>query len=218
MDGGVIGYHYCITSQSGCAPAGPDIRPTPLALSRMHTILHIHPFSTQPTIAITNYTHAPTVTNSSAFHVLLYRFYDHPQASVVPQQQQQQIINSQTRPYVVITHKTHVKNILLHVLIYTRTKHEVADVQNAPNFVQNSKNPCWFEWNGRKDSLKCVPYFYLAGVPNAATNDLFTRLAHHPSVMGGGILNHNWWDRRRYGASKQLKYTKETKRTDGIIL
>ena len=38
---------------------------------------------TQLTIAVTNYTHALTVTNSSAFHMQLQRFKDHPQASVV---------------------------------------------------------------------------------------------------------------------------------------
>ena len=39
LDGGVIGYHQCITSCSGNAPALPD----PLVLSNMHTIRHIYP-------------------------------------------------------------------------------------------------------------------------------------------------------------------------------
>jgi hypothetical protein len=81
--------------------------------------------------------------------------------------------------------------------------------------MKNSKNPCWFEWNGKKDLIKCVPYFYIAGVPKAATEDLFNRLRAHPSVMRGGAASYSFWDRLRYGASKTLKYTRELKRTDG---
>ena len=67
MDGDVIGSHQSNTSHSGSAPASPDILPTLLSLSCMHRIHHLHPCPTQSTIAMTNYTHTPTVTNSSAF-------------------------------------------------------------------------------------------------------------------------------------------------------
>ena len=45
---GVIGCHRCNTSNSGNAPASPDMLPTPLALScmhttSMHTIHNLHP-------------------------------------------------------------------------------------------------------------------------------------------------------------------------------
>ena len=43
----------------------------PPALSCMHAIRHLHPCPHQPSMAMTNYTHASTVTNSSALHVLL---------------------------------------------------------------------------------------------------------------------------------------------------
>ena len=84
--------------------------------------------------------------------------------------------------------------------------------------MRNSKNPCWFEWNGKKDILKCVPYFYIAGVPKAGTSDLFNRVRGHPSVMAGGSDTYFWWDRLRYGASKILKYTREAKRSDGKMM
>ena len=84
--------------------------------------------------------------------------------------------------------------------------------------MRNSKNPCWFEWNGKKDILKCVPYFYIAGVPKAGTSDLFNRVRGHPSVMAGGSDSYFWWDRLRYGASKILKYTREAKRSDGKMM
>ena len=68
MDSGVIGCLQYITSHSGITPASPDMRPTPLALFRMQAIHHLHPCPTQLTISITNYAHAQTATNSSAFH------------------------------------------------------------------------------------------------------------------------------------------------------
>ena len=43
----------------------------PPALSCTPTIHHLHPCPTQLTVAMTNYTHAPTGTNSSALQVLL---------------------------------------------------------------------------------------------------------------------------------------------------
>ena len=45
LDGGVIVCYQCITSHKGNAPASLDMRPTPMALSRMHTIHHLHPCS-----------------------------------------------------------------------------------------------------------------------------------------------------------------------------
>ncbi|XP_070192345.1 uncharacterized protein [Littorina saxatilis] len=86
-----------------------------------------------------------------------------------------------------------------------------------PNFMRNSKNPCWFEFNGKKNILKCVPYFYIAGVPKGGTSDLYHRLAGHPNVRRGGAVSYFWWDRLRYGASKSLKYTKEAKRTSDPV-
>ena len=42
-EGGAIRCRYCIAAHSRSAPASPDMRPTPLALSRMLTVLRLHP-------------------------------------------------------------------------------------------------------------------------------------------------------------------------------
>ena len=44
LDGGVIGCHQCITSHSANSPVSSDMRPTPMALSRIHTIKNLHHF------------------------------------------------------------------------------------------------------------------------------------------------------------------------------
>nr|KAG5708481.1 hypothetical protein BaRGS_026208 [Batillaria attramentaria] len=80
------------------------------------------------------------------------------------------------------------------------------------NYMANSKNPCWFEFNGKKDLLKCVPYFYVAGVAKSGTADLLTRVRNHPQVISGSTIAYHWWDRQRYGAPATLKYTKEARR------
>ena len=67
LEGGVIGCHYRITLHWGSAPTCSDMRPTPWLV--MHAYLPPPPsLPHQPTIAITNYTQAPTVSNPSAFH------------------------------------------------------------------------------------------------------------------------------------------------------
>ena len=75
LDGGVFGCHQCITSHSGNAPASPDMRPNPWLYPACIPFTTSIPAPTQPTITMTYYTHAPTVTN-----------WDHPQAYVVIQQ------------------------------------------------------------------------------------------------------------------------------------
>ena len=66
LDGGVIGNHQSITSHSKCTLASFD-----MALSRMPTKHQLHP-CLHPTHHSHNYhTHAPTVTNPTAFHAQL---------------------------------------------------------------------------------------------------------------------------------------------------
>ncbi|XP_025107030.1 uncharacterized protein LOC112571889 isoform X2 [Pomacea canaliculata] len=86
-----------------------------------------------------------------------------------------------------------------------------------PNYMTNSKNPCWFENIGKKDLLRCVPYFYIAGVAECGTSDLMTRLLMHPNVMRGSEKAYHWWDRLRYGASATLRFTREHKRTENPV-
>ena len=71
LDGYVIGCHQCVISHWGCAPASPDQRPTPWLCPACIPSTTSIPAPIPPTIAMTNYTHVPTVTNSSAFHTQL---------------------------------------------------------------------------------------------------------------------------------------------------
>ena len=68
LDGAVIRCHQRITSHTGSVTASLDVRPTPLALFRLHTIHQRHPCPHQNHQSHDYHTHAPTVTNSSAFH------------------------------------------------------------------------------------------------------------------------------------------------------
>ena len=71
LEGGVIGCHRCITSHSESSPASPNMRPNPWLCPACIPCTKSIPAPTQPTIAMTDYTHGLTVTNSSAFHAQL---------------------------------------------------------------------------------------------------------------------------------------------------
>ena len=89
VEGGVIEYHQCLNLAIGkCSDIFQHANnPSWLNPAWLPSTTSI-PATTQPTIAITTYAHVPTVTNSSAFHAQLKRFWHHPHASVVTQQQQ----------------------------------------------------------------------------------------------------------------------------------
>ncbi|XP_078587473.1 carbohydrate sulfotransferase 15-like isoform X1 [Branchiostoma floridae x Branchiostoma japonicum] len=47
--------------------------------------------------------------------------------------------------------------------------------------------------------FRCVPYFYIIGMPKCGTTDLYYRLTKHPDVVGGLVKEPHWWTRRRFG-------------------
>ena len=47
--------------------------------------------------------------------------------------------------------------------------------------------------------LRCVPYFYIAGMPKCGTTDLYAKLTRHPDVVGGVMKEPHWWTRKRFG-------------------
>ncbi|XP_076448501.1 uncharacterized protein LOC143285156 [Babylonia areolata] len=61
------------------------------------------------------------------------------------------------------------------------------------------KNPCWYRDPQARDSLRCLPYFYVAGVAKSGTSDLYRRLSHHPDILQGSMKEYHWWDRGRFG-------------------
>ncbi|XP_035686733.1 carbohydrate sulfotransferase 15-like [Branchiostoma floridae] len=77
-------------------------------------------------------------------------------------------------------------------------------------FLPDYKNPCWFEkvqgtdvdsrWReGRSDNgtgqfrLRCLPYFYIIGMPKCGTTDLYYRINQHPDVVSASKNEPNWW-------------------------
>ncbi|XP_066276669.1 carbohydrate sulfotransferase 15-like isoform X1 [Branchiostoma lanceolatum] len=50
--------------------------------------------------------------------------------------------------------------------------------------------------------LRCLPYFYIIGMPKCGTSDLYLRLTKHPDVVGGLKKEPHWWTRRCF--SRQM--------------
>nr|KAG5708482.1 hypothetical protein BaRGS_026209 [Batillaria attramentaria] len=76
--------------------------------------------------------------------------------------------------------------------------------------VKRSKvNPCWWEGSGKNAKLRCLPFFYVAGVAKCGTTDFYRRLRYHPDIMWGELKEYHWWDRLRYGSSMELKFLEE---------
>eukprot|EP00058_Branchiostoma_floridae_P005306 XP_002590794.1 hypothetical protein BRAFLDRAFT_78209 [Branchiostoma floridae] len=79
-------------------------------------------------------------------------------------------------------------------------------------FLPNNKNPCWFDkvhgtdvgsrWRERLSddgtghfrlTLRCLPYFYIIGMPKCGTSDLYYRITHHPDVVRARRKEPEWW-------------------------
>ncbi|XP_070834109.1 carbohydrate sulfotransferase 15-like [Chaetodon trifascialis] len=53
--------------------------------------------------------------------------------------------------------------------------------------------------DGKLFRLRCLPYFYIVGLPKCGTTDLYSRLRQHPEVQYSIIKESQWWNRRRFG-------------------
>ncbi|XP_076599663.1 carbohydrate sulfotransferase 15-like [Chaetodon auriga] len=53
--------------------------------------------------------------------------------------------------------------------------------------------------DGKLFRLRCLPYFYIVGLPKCGTTDLYSRLRRHPQVQYSTIKESQWWNRRRFG-------------------
>ncbi|XP_076468882.1 carbohydrate sulfotransferase 15-like [Babylonia areolata] len=83
------------------------------------------------------------------------------------------------------------------------------------DFIPESKNPCWYPEDGSQ--MLCVPYFYVAGVAKCGTTDLFKRVRFHPDIMEGELKEYHWWDRLRYGAPMELKFTNDSEKNESPL-
>nr|XP_054769290.1 carbohydrate sulfotransferase 15-like [Lytechinus pictus] len=66
-----------------------------------------------------------------------------------------------------------------------------------PNsYLPGYKSPCW--WVKPRMVLRCLPYFYLLGMPKSGTTDLWAKIMRHPQVKYTTKEPH-WWSRSRFG-------------------
>ena len=72
-------------------------------------------------------------------------------------------------------------------------------LQEPKKYLSASKNPCWLQDPVRRKGLRCLPYFYIAGVQKCGTSDLYRRLRMHPDIMRGTAKEYHFWDRGRFG-------------------
>ncbi|KAL8602842.1 hypothetical protein ACOMHN_056336 [Nucella lapillus] len=82
------------------------------------------------------------------------------------------------------------------------------------DFIPESKNPCWYNETGY---MLCLPYFYVAGVAKCGTTDLYKRIRLHPDIMEGELKEYHWWDRLRYGAPMELKFTEDSEKNESPL-
>ncbi|KAK3099481.1 hypothetical protein FSP39_005091 [Pinctada imbricata] len=68
-------------------------------------------------------------------------------------------------------------------------------------FLDNFKNPCWYQMINGKKTLSCLPYFHIFGVCKSGTTDLYSRMLKHPQIVpnNGVLQKETWfWSWRRY--------------------
>ncbi|XP_038050366.1 carbohydrate sulfotransferase 15-like [Patiria miniata] len=86
-------------------------------------------------------------------------------------------------------------------------------------FLHEFKNPCWrapspLAAGGRRVSagaaatttLRCMPYFFLAGMPKSGTTDLHAKLHGHPQVIQTTVKEPHWWTRHRFHGVSLQRY------------
>ena len=53
--------------------------------------------------------------------------------------------------------------------------------------------------SGRKERLRCLPYFYILGFAKCGTTDLHDALIKHPQIVDPVIKENQWWAKGRTG-------------------
>ncbi|XP_071786018.1 carbohydrate sulfotransferase 15-like isoform X2 [Asterias amurensis] len=79
-------------------------------------------------------------------------------------------------------------------------------------FLPKFRNPCWrSQLSGEgglmtSPPLKCLPYFFLAGMPKSGTTDVHDKLHTHPQVFRARVKEPHWWTRKRFTGTSVLQY------------
>jgi hypothetical protein len=75
-------------------------------------------------------------------------------------------------------------------------------LQEKLPFLPDYKSPCWKELDevlGPEVKINCLPYFYVVGISQCGTKDLFERLTQHPLISGNMKAGNRWFTRLRFG-------------------
>ncbi|XP_054768805.2 carbohydrate sulfotransferase 15-like [Lytechinus pictus] len=75
------------------------------------------------------------------------------------------------------------------------------------SYLPGYKSPCWKA--KPRMVLRCLPYFYLLGMPKSGTTDLWTKILRHPEVKDTSKEPH-WWTRSN-GKGTLGSYTSRSK-------
>ena len=74
-------------------------------------------------------------------------------------------------------------------------------------FLPDLKSPCWY--NDQRE-LRCLPFFFLIGIPKCGTTDVFNMLSLHPDFRTSSKEPH-WLARTRYYQNPPLTLDQYTK-------
>eukprot|EP00057_Strongylocentrotus_purpuratus_P020638 XP_011675112.1 PREDICTED: uncharacterized protein LOC100888984 [Strongylocentrotus purpuratus] len=68
-------------------------------------------------------------------------------------------------------------------------------------FSRQTRGQCWFvnDVNASANQrMRCLPYFYVMGMPKCGTTDLYAKIVRHDSVVNL-LKEPHWWARKRVG-------------------
>ncbi|XP_076434560.1 carbohydrate sulfotransferase 15-like isoform X1 [Babylonia areolata] len=87
--------------------------------------------------------------------------------------------------------------------------------------ILESKNPCWW-YNSKRGKvappqLRCLPYFFLAGVAKCGSTDIYNRLIKHPQVVPASEKEPRWFDWRRHVTKTFVDYLSTFKQAAKVI-
>ncbi|XP_076466182.1 carbohydrate sulfotransferase 15-like [Babylonia areolata] len=74
------------------------------------------------------------------------------------------------------------------------------------------------QWSGQgpRRRLRCLPYFYIAGMPKSGSTDLFKKVMQHPDVVRPPFKEPHWWAKNRFGV--RLNFSSAVSLSDYIDL
>ncbi|XP_060601225.1 uncharacterized protein LOC132754587 [Ruditapes philippinarum] len=84
---------------------------------------------------------------------------------------------------------------------------DIPEKTKLPPLLKDFKCPCWIERNTFDSAtrVRCLPYFYLVGMPKCGTTDFFSRITYHPSISNKSKKETHWFSRRRFNINGKYR-------------